>query len=44
VSVSPSSIVIFSAGMPSSLARIWAKVVEWPWPWLIVPSRAIYLS
>ena len=20
---------------------IWAKVVAWPWPWLIVPRRAI---
>ena len=28
-------------GMPISDARIWAKVVAWPWPWLIVPSRAI---
>ena len=27
--------------MPISEARIWAKVVAWPWPWLIVPSRAI---
>src|SRR5215471_10133918 len=30
---------MFSAGMPSSLARIWANVVACPWPWLIVPSR-----
>src|SRR6516225_9058267 len=29
--------------MPISLARIWAKVVACPWPWLIVPSRAITL-
>jgi len=41
--VSPSSIVIFSAGTPISLARIWAKVVAWPWPWLIVPSLAMML-
>src|SRR5215472_12682415 len=29
--------------MPSSLARICANVVACPWPWLIVPSRAITL-
>src|SRR3984893_18181414 len=34
---------MFSAGMPISLARIWAKVVACPWPWLTLPSRAIAL-
>src|SRR5215469_14422619 len=31
-------------GLDADLARqIYAKVVAWPWPWLIVPSRAIAL-
>ena len=39
--MSPSSTVMSSAGSPISEARIWAKVVACPWPWLMVPSRAI---
>ena len=39
--MSPSSTVIWSAGIPISVARIWANVVAWPWPWLMVPRRAI---
>ncbi len=40
VSVSPSSTVTSSAGMPSSWATIWAHVVSWPWPWLFAPVRS----
>ncbi len=43
LSVSPSSIWISSDERPSSVAMICAYVVAWPWPWLIVPSRAIAL-
>ena len=27
--------------MPISVAMIWAQVVSWPWPWLLVPMRAM---
>src|SRR6187551_3349777 len=30
-----------SAGMPISVAMIWAQVVSWPWPWLLEPTRAM---
>ena len=41
MSVSPSSTVIWSAGIPISVARIWANVVACPCPWLMMPRRAI---
>src|ERR1700743_3202341 len=41
VSVSPSSTVTSSAGMPSSWATIWPQVVSWPWPWPRAPVRKI---
>ena len=34
---------MLSDGSPSSVAMIWAKVVSWPWPWDLVPRRAITL-
>ena len=43
LSVSPSSIWISSDDSPSSVAMICAYVVAWPWPWLIVPRRAMAL-
>ena len=43
LSVSPSSIWISSDGRPSSVAMICAYVVMWPWPWVMVPRRAIAL-
>ncbi len=41
VSVSPLSTVIFSTGIPSRSAAIWANVVSWPWPWEKEPVRTI---
>ena len=38
LSVSPSWTSTSAAGMPSSSATIWAKVVMCPWPWVCTPS------
>ena len=39
--VSPCEISMFSIGMPSVSATIWAKVVSWPWPWLCEPVKMV---
>src|ERR1700745_1027794 len=33
--------MMLSAGMPISVAMMWAHVGSWPWPWLLEPTRAL---